>query len=74
MTRYRTGPADASFPRPADPPMAATLADACMVASRAADGRLFACARPMGHGKAPTFDGTHYGMDRTGPVRLGYGR
>lgn len=48
--------------------LAPSMAAACMAVSRARDGRTFACARLAGH------DGTHYGADRSGPVRLGYGR
>lgn len=65
---YRTGPAERSVNPGPDVEIAPTLAGACMAVRRARDSRTFACARPIGH------DGEHYGVDGSGPVRLGFGR
>lgn len=65
---YRTGPAERWVNPAPDVTLAPTLGDACMVTSRAADGRVFVCARPAGH------TGMHYGATKGAPVRLGYGR
>ena len=69
LTRPREyGPRPASEHSPDDPEMAASFDKACTSTSRSKDGRTFACARPDGH------SGEHYGRDRSGPVKLGYGR